>query len=380
MAQRSQTLPLQGGLDLVTPAMLVKPGFAIAASNYEVEARGYRRIAGYERKDGQPAPSGAEYHVLGFDAGSVAIAEDDTVTGLTSGETGIALVAGIVNSGSWGGSDTAGDLILYNVSGTFQDNEALQVSAATRATADGAASRNGAGTDALNTTWLASVRTKRRAVIAKPAGSGAIRGVATYNGATYCWRDNAGATAGVMHKATASGWVAQTLGGYIKFDTGTSAAAFVEGETLTGGTSGATATIERVVRNSGSWGTDAAGYLVLSGVSGTFQNNEAITSATGAALADGANVAITLPPGGAYRSVEHNGVVAWNPFTAQPPPLSLSCQVILTLMGIPRAVKLLRQFTAMAASVFWFGRVRDFRFGLIRVLVRDMAVSARLLR
>jgi len=42
----------------------------------------------------------------------------------------------------------------------------------------------------------------------------------------------------------------------------------------------------------------------------------------------------------------------------------------LTLMGIPRAVKLLRQFTAMAASVFWFGRVRDFRFALIRVLVR----------
>ncbi len=63
------------------------------------------------------------------------------------------------------------------------------------------------------------------------------------------------------------------------------------------------------------------------------------------------------------------GVVAWNPFTAQH-PLSLSCQLILTLMGIPRAVKLLRQFTAMAASVFWFGRVRDFRFGLIRVLVR----------
>jgi len=34
----------------------------------------------------------------------------------------------------------------------------------------------------------------------------------------------------------------------------------------------------------------------------------------------------------------------------------------------------------MAASVSWFGKVRDLRVELIRVLVRYMAVSARLLR
>ena len=306
MTQRWKAVPLQGGLDLVTAAMMVTPGFAIAALNYESEARGYRRMVGYERKDGQPAPSDAEYYVLGFDAGSVAIAEDDTVTGLTSGATGIAVLAGIVTSGSYGGSDAAGDLILYNVSGIFQTNEPLQVSAATRATSDGTATLAGADTDTLHVTYLAEVRTKRRAVIAKPVGSGAIRGVATYLGDTYCWRDNAGATAGDMHKATTAGWVVQTLGEYILFDTGTSAGAFVEGETLTGA-GGATATIERVIRNDGSWGSDASGYLVLSGVSGgPYVNNEAITSATGAALADGINVAITLPVGGAYNSIENN--------------------------------------------------------------------------
>jgi len=306
MAQRSEIVPLRGGLDLVTPAMLVKPGFAIAAQNYEVEARGYRRVSGYERKDGRPAPSDAEYYILGFDAGLTAIDEADTVTGLTSGATGIALVDAIVASGSWAGNDAAGDLVLYNVSGTFQNDEALQVSAVTRATSDGTAARNAATTDALNTTYLASVTTKRRAVIAAPAGSGAIRGVATYLGDSYCWRDNAGATACVMFKATTAGWTAQTFGEYILFDAGTSAAAFVEGETLTGA-GGATATIERVIRNAGSWGSDASGYMVLSGVAGgPYVNNEVITSATGTALADGINVAITLPAGGAYNSVEHN--------------------------------------------------------------------------
>ena len=304
MAQKSEIVPLRGGLDLVTPAMLVRPGFAIAAQNYEVEARGYRRVTGYERKDGRPAPSDAEYYVLSFDAGSAEIAEDDTVTGVDSSATGIAVVDGIVTSGTYGGNDAAGDLILYNISGTFQNNENLQVSAQTRAVSDGTAQRNAADTDALNTTWLASVTTKRRAAIEKPAGSGAIRGVATYLGDSYCWRDNPGATAVVMFKATTSGWSTQTFGEYIKFDAG--ATEFLEGETLTGA-GGATATIERVIINVGAWDNSGVGYMVLSGVAGgPYVNNEALTSASGAATADGINVAITLPAGGSYNSVEHN--------------------------------------------------------------------------
>lgn len=58
-------------------------------------------------------------------------------------------------------------------------------------------------------------------------------------------------------------------------------AAFVENETLTGGTSGATASIVHV-EDSG-----ATGVLYITDVVGTFQNNEIISSASGSATADG---------------------------------------------------------------------------------------------
>ena len=60
--------------------------------------------------------------------------------------------------------------------------------------------------------------------------------------------------------------------------------AFTVGLTVTGTTSHATGIIDRKS------GTVATGYLILKTMSGTFQNNEAITdTATGAAVADGAN-------------------------------------------------------------------------------------------
>lgn len=65
-------------------------------------------------------------------------------------------------------------------------------------------------------------------------------------------------------------------------------APFTVGQTLTGGTSGATGTIIRVVDNG------ATGTLILSGVTGgTFDNNEAITDgAGGAATANGDSVVV----------------------------------------------------------------------------------------
>lgn len=302
--QQQQIVQLIGGLDLVTPSVAIPEGRAIAALNHECEARGYRRVEGYERFDGQPKPSKASYWILTFDAGSTEIAVDDVVTGGTSGATGIVLAV-VLTSGTWGGGDAAGQIVLYNVTGTFQDNEALQVSASTVATSAGAALENGADTDALNTTYRQAAIAARRSAIAAVPGSGPVRGVFTYNGDVYAVRDNAGATAAVLHKATTSGWAAQSFGHTLDFDAGT--AEFVEGDTLTGGSSGATATIERVVLQSGTYGgSDADGYLVLSGLSGTFQNNEAITSSGGAATADGTAVAITWAPGGTYRAIEHN--------------------------------------------------------------------------
>lgn len=70
--------------------------------------------------------------VLPFDAGSSEIKVGDTVAGQTSLATGV--VTGIaVMSGTWGGSNAAGLMYIKTKTGTFQDNENLQVSGVTKA-------------------------------------------------------------------------------------------------------------------------------------------------------------------------------------------------------------------------------------------------------
>jgi hypothetical protein len=75
----------------------------------------------------------------------------------------------------------------------------------------------------------------------------------------------------------------------LEFDNGT--AEFTEDATLTGQASGATAIIDEVTVNSGSFaGGDAAGFLSLSNVSGSFEDDEAIVddgTSSGSAIADG---------------------------------------------------------------------------------------------
>ena len=53
------TFLLQGGLDLVTAPVAMPPGRVTAALNYEPDVAGYRRFAGFERYDGNDAPSDA---------------------------------------------------------------------------------------------------------------------------------------------------------------------------------------------------------------------------------------------------------------------------------------------------------------------------------
>lgn len=305
MARGYAPVVMRGGLNIITPQITIPGGMVISCSNYDPDVRGYRRMQGYERSDGRPRPSEASYWVLNFDAGSAAISEGDTVTGATSSATGIAVIDAVVESGAYGTSDAAGYLVLYNVSGTFQDNENLQVSASTKCVANGTAEEEGADNDTDDQTWIQAAIAARRAVIAKATGSGAIRGGFVLEGVNYCIRDNAGATAGILYKATTSGWVAQDLGSILRFDAGT--AVFTEGDTLTGGTSSATATVRRVVLQSGTWaGSDATGFLLLSGITGTFQDNETITSAAGSATANGTVTANALPAGGHYDHVVHN--------------------------------------------------------------------------
>lgn len=322
--QTPQSFALQGGLDLITPALRMPAGRAISALNYEPHPRGYRRCDGYERYDGRPRPSQASYWILPYDSFVAPVEEDDVVTGATSGATGRALVDAITDTQApaawddgatiwddgdslWDTTAPTGRLVLMAVAGTFADGEDLEVSASKVAEADGEASERGAGTDELDAAYYQAAIEKTRADIEAVPGSGAVRGAWTFDGIRYAWRDNAGGTALVMHRATPAGWSAIDLGHELYFDAGT--AAFQEGETVTGGTSGATATVARVVLQDGDWSTtDGEGKLILSGATGTFEDNEDLAGGTssGAAVANGTQAAITLLPGGRLHCISRN--------------------------------------------------------------------------
>lgn len=49
------------GIDLTSPTLVIQPGRAYVAVNYELgQVAGYRRMRGYERFDGRPSPSGTD--------------------------------------------------------------------------------------------------------------------------------------------------------------------------------------------------------------------------------------------------------------------------------------------------------------------------------
>jgi hypothetical protein len=201
----------------------------------------------------------------------------------------------------------SGYYVLGRVTGTFADNEDLDVSAVTQSRANGVASVNAAPTDALDDAYSALARDDARTAIGVVPGSGRVLGVVIYEGVVYAFRNNSGGTAAVMHKATASGWVAVTLSRKLRFTAGL-AAGIAEGDTVTGLTSSATGVVRRIVVQSGTFaGDNAVGFLILSGVTGAFVNAESLRVAgTTRATSNGADAAQTLAPGGRYEFRLHN--------------------------------------------------------------------------
>lgn len=293
--QRVSNLILRGGLDYVTPHMAKQDGRMIGCSNYEADAEGYRRFIGEERFDGRPRPSDANYWLIDVTVTGTPPTAGQTVTGASSGATGTVLL------------DQAGAiLLLTDVTGSFTLGEALQVSAVTFATATSGSIIAGADDAEDDQDYLLAAAAVRRALIQKPSGSGPVRGVAGFGADVYCWRDNAGGTAGQMFKATSSGWALQSLGHIVAFTSG-GTTEIAEGDTVTGATSGATATVRRVVRTAGVWGDgDAEGWLYLSDITGTFVGENLNVSAVNLATIAGAPTAVTLPPGGRYETLVHN--------------------------------------------------------------------------
>lgn len=288
-----ELIRLGGGLDQVTPTLTLPPGFARKAANFECNVNGgYTRIAGYERFDGRPSPSAALYNILTCTlTGTVNVGA--TVVGQSSAATGKV----IARNGN--------DVVVTRQTGTFVVSEGITVSAVAVGTI---AALTGVSADGLTDAQYRNLAADEyRSDIQAVPGSGAILGVALYKGDVYAWRNNTGGTAAVMHKATGSGWTAVPLGVELKFDAGKHPG-IVDGDTIVGGTSGATGVVTRVVRRSGTFaGNDAAGSLMFASVSGTFQNNEQLRiGATHVADADGTQAAVTLAPGGRYETVVGN--------------------------------------------------------------------------
>jgi hypothetical protein len=308
MPQNTPYFPLGGGLDLITPAIAQKPGSAIGALNYEAQATGYRRVDGFERFDGRVSPTDAPYYELDFAAGVTVFSASDTVTGATSGATGIVLSTGVATSGTYDDGTAAGYVGLGAVTGTFVDGEDLQVSAVTYAVADGTQQLNVAPTDAVATTWQRQATTNARALIQTVPGEGSVLGVWEYAGDIYAWRNAAGSASAAMFKATTAGWAAVALGYTIDFTSG-GTYEIAEGDVITGATSAKTATVLRIVTQSGSWSAgDAAGYLVVASASGAFTpgENVDVPGHANSATLTADKAAITLPPGGRYECINFN--------------------------------------------------------------------------
>ena len=116
----------------------------------------------------------------------------------------------------------------------------------------------------------------------------------------FAFRGNSGQTAALLYKATPAGWVLVPYLDIISFTAGGTAEPF-DGETLTQG--GVTATINRVMWQSGSWtGASAVGQFVITTPSGGNFAAGAATTTSGATITlSGPQTAITMASGGRFE-------------------------------------------------------------------------------
>lgn len=288
----TEIVQFAGGLDLVSPAMEMRPGTCIDALNFEPDINGgYKRMAGIERYDGRASPSSASYWLAACTI-SATVNVGDTITGATSGATAVVLQ---VNGST--------ELVLTKLTGTFVA-ENFTVSASVKGSIT-SVTINSAISASNHANYKSLAANNYRADIQKPAGSGPIRGVHYYNGSLYCFRDNVGATACNMFKATTSGWVQINFGREIQFNAATGQ--INEGDTITGGTSGATGVVKRALLRTGAWASAGVGTLVFDTVTGVFQNGEALkVGATSKATSTSVDTAIKLNPGGRFDCTNNN--------------------------------------------------------------------------
>ena len=282
----------KGGLDQITPTLSLASGAARQALNFECSVTGgYTRIKGYERYDGRTAaPSvmadaGAHRFITFVSLATTpqlgqVVTANTGATGVVAMMTGTTLVLAKITetAGTWDAATTADIGTIATVYGT------------PATAAEEAQARN-------------AVADIYRADIGGVPGSGPIRGVVALNDILYAFRDAAQGDAGTIYQATAAGWVRVPTYRSVGFTEGTTAIP-ADGATLTQGA--VTATVKRVVRESGAWGAaqpadQASGRLIITTPQGgSFTAGAATLGAATVTLA-GADTAITIAPGGWYE-------------------------------------------------------------------------------
>lgn len=280
---------LRGGLNQLSPTLALEPGACRESSNYECAATGgYRRIGGYERYDGRARPSDATYTIVQVVSFTNTPTVGQTLTGATSLATGQIIVVG------------ANYVALTLITGTFTTSEVVKVGATTIGTAT---PRTITISALVNAQYLNLAADVYRALIQEVPGSGPIRGVvsAVLGGANelYAFRDNAGATACEMYRATTSGWSKVTFYWEVKFTNG-GVSTPSDGATITQGAN--SATIKRVVLQAGSWAAGTAeGWLVITvPAPGAFAAGAATIGAVNVSLTS-AGTAVSFLPGGTFE-------------------------------------------------------------------------------
>ena len=285
-----ETMALKGGLDQITPTLSLPPGVLRDALNFEcLENGGYGRIGGYERYSGQPAPSDAVYALLYVSSFTNTPSVGQTITNAGATATGTIIAVG-------------NNYIAYTeATGAFTIGDTLKVGATVIGTL---ITPQGAMSSSVNAQYVNLAANVYRADIAKPVGSGPIRGVFVLDDLTYCLRDNAGATAMNLWEQSSAGWVQVPFFKKVSFTVG-AVAVPADGATLT--QAGVTATVKRVVKQSGAWTGTAAGILVITNVSGGNFAAGAATLTGGATVTlSGIQTDITLLDGGRCEITQAN--------------------------------------------------------------------------
>lgn len=327
---QTQYFPLVGGEDRVTSPLTVSPGRLRLSQNYDCNFDGgYRRISGYERFDGRPAPNDATFFgqvvrytpITGFP--TLDWAAGDVITGMTSGATGVLFAISTNNAvgygeGGYGEGGYGGGLLDYvwttfNFTGTFIQGETLTNGTQTAVAITSLIEKLAANDDDFLAT-LAGAQEARRVLITTVPGAGPVRGVFTLKGNVYAFRDDSitAPASTYVWRATASGWQLVPYGTYLAFLMGTYEVE--RNDTITGATSGATAKVSAFMVASGSPADgDAAGRLYLKEQVGTFTAGEQLFIGPELAATAGTVTAI-LPPhpedlvGGSevYETVRNN--------------------------------------------------------------------------